>query len=80
MLTKLKYDKDKAFFNFLKSIIENKNINYPEEEYADMPYLETEEEAAENIADVNEQKDVRKKDNKARTLLHQTILKEQQKI
>ena len=32
-----------------------------------MPYLETEEEAAENIADINEQKDVRKKDNKART-------------
>ena len=36
-------------------------------EYDDMPYLETEEEAAENIADINEQRDVRKKDNKART-------------
>ena len=35
--------------------------------YADMPYLETEEEAAENIADINERRDVRKKDNKART-------------
>ena len=32
-----------------------------------MPYLETEEEAAENIADLNERRDVRKKDNKART-------------
>ena len=32
-----------------------------------MPYLETEEETAENIADINEQRDVRKKDNKART-------------
>ena len=32
-----------------------------------MPYLETEEEAAENIADINEQRDARKKDNKART-------------
>ena len=32
-----------------------------------MPYLETEEEAAENIADKKEQKDLRKKDNKART-------------
>ena len=36
-------------------------------EYDDMPYLETEEEAVENIADINEQRDVRKKDNKART-------------
>ena len=32
-----------------------------------MPYLETEEEAAKNIADINKQKDVRKKDDKART-------------
>ena len=32
-----------------------------------MPYLETEEAAAENTADINEQNDVRKKDNKART-------------
>ena len=32
-----------------------------------MPYLETEEEAAENISDINERRDVRKKDNKART-------------
>ena len=32
-----------------------------------MPYLETEEEAAENIADISKQRDVRKKDNKART-------------
>ena len=32
-----------------------------------MPYLETEEEAAENIADINERRDVRKKENKART-------------
>ena len=36
-------------------------------EYGDVPYLETEEEAAEDIADINEQRDVRKKDNKART-------------
>ena len=36
-------------------------------EYNGMPYLETEEEAAENIADLNERRDVRKKDNKART-------------
>ena len=36
-------------------------------EYDDVPYLETEEEAAEDIADINEQRDVRKKDNKART-------------
>ena len=36
-------------------------------EYEDMPYLETEEEAAENIVDINVQRDVRKKDNKART-------------
>ena len=34
--------------------------------YDDMPYLETEEEAAENIADINERRDVRKKDNKTR--------------
>ena len=33
-----------------------------------MPYLETEEEAAENISDINERRDVRKKDNKARTI------------
>ena len=32
-----------------------------------MPYLETEEEAAKNIADIIEQRNVRKKDNKART-------------
>ena len=32
-----------------------------------MPHLETEEEAAENIADINERRDVRKKDKKART-------------
>ena len=38
-----------------------------EENYLDMPFLETEEEAAENIADINEQRDVRKKDNKAST-------------
>ena len=36
-------------------------------EYNGMPYLETEEEAAENIADLNERRDVRNKDNKART-------------
>ena len=42
---------------------EAKNIK----EYDYMPYLETEEEAAENIADINERRDVRKKDNKART-------------
>ena len=57
-----KYGKD--FFNFLKNIIEGKNINYPEEKYADMPYLETEEEAAENIADIHErQNNTRIKDN-----------------
>ena len=44
------------FFNFLKDLISSKNINYPEEEYADMPYLETEEEAAANIADIHESK------------------------
>ena len=32
-----------------------------------MPYLKTEEEAAKNIAYINERRDVRKKDNKART-------------
>ena len=32
-----------------------------EENYHDMPFLETEEEAAENIAEINEQKDTRKK-------------------
>ena len=32
-----------------------------EENYLDMPFLETEEEAAENIAEINEQKDTRKK-------------------
>ena len=32
-----------------------------------MPYLEIEEEEPENIADINERRDVRKKDNKART-------------
>ena len=36
-------------------------------EYDDMPYLETEEEAAENIADINKRRDVRIKGNKART-------------
>ena len=35
--------------------------------YVDMRFLETEEEAAENIADINEKRDVRKKDNKAKT-------------
>ena len=35
-------------------------------EYDDIPYLETEEEVAENIADINERRDVIKKDNKAR--------------
>ena len=32
-----------------------------------MPFLETEEEAAENIADINKQRDMRKKDNISRT-------------
>ena len=36
-------------------------------EYDDMSYLEIEEEAAENIADINKRRDVRKKYNKART-------------
>ena len=37
-------------------------------EHDDVPYLETEEEEeAKNIADMNERRDVRKKDNKART-------------
>ena len=51
----------------MKGIINNKNINYPEKEYCDIPPLETEEEAAGNIADINEQRDVRKKYNKGRT-------------
>ena len=52
------------FFNFLKNIVEGKNINFLEEEYADMPYLETEEAAAENIADIHEGKhNTRKKDD-----------------
>ena len=38
-----------------------------EKKYADIPYLETEEDTAENIADINERRDVRKKYNKART-------------
>ena len=41
-----------------------------EENYLDMSFLETEEEEAENIADINERRDVRKKDNKARTFAH----------
>ena len=32
-----------------------------------MPYIETEEEAVKNIGDINERRDVRKLDNKART-------------
>ena len=67
------------FLRIKENIIKNKKqtlsmldkINTDEakkiKEYDDMPYLETEEEAAENIADVNERRDVRKKDNKART-------------
>ena len=67
------------FLRIKENIIKNKKqtlsmldrINNDEvkkiKEYADMPYLETEEEAAENIADINERRDVRKKDNKART-------------
>ena len=38
-----------------------------DERYFSMPFLETEEEVAENIANINAQRDVRKKDNKART-------------
>ena len=38
-----------------------------EETYPDKPFLETEEEAAENIADISDRRDVRKRDNKART-------------
>ena len=37
-----------------------------EENFLNMPFLETEE-AAENIVDINEQRDTRKKDYKART-------------
>ena len=67
------------FLRIKENIIKNKKqtlsmldrINTDEvkkiKEYDDMSYLETEEEAAENIADINEQRDVRKKDNKART-------------
>ena len=38
-----------------------------EENYIDMPFLETEGEAAENTVDINERRDVREKDSKART-------------
>ena len=67
------------FLRIKENIIKNKKqtlsmldrINTDEakkiKEYDDMPYLETEEKAAENIADINERRDVRKKDNKART-------------
>ena len=67
------------FLRIKENIIKDKNqtlstldtINTNEskkiKEYDDMPYLETEEEAAEKIADINERRDARKKDNKART-------------
>ena len=67
------------FLRIKENVIKNKKqilstlnkINTDEvkkiKEYDDIPYLETEEEAAENIADINERRDVRKKDNKART-------------
>ena len=69
----------KYFLRIKENVIKNKKqtlsmldrINTDEvkkiKEYDDMPYLETEEEAAENIADINERRDVRKKGNKART-------------
>ena len=65
---------DKEYFLRIKeNIVKNKKqtlsmldrINTNEakkiKEYDDMPYLETEEEAAENIADINGRRDVRKK-------------------
>ena len=67
------------FLRIKENIIKNKKqillmlerINTDEakkiKKYDGMPYLETEEAAAENIADINERRDVRKKDNKART-------------
>ena len=67
------------FLRIKENIIKNKKqtlstldkINIDEakkiKEYDDMPYLETEEESAENVADINEQRDVTKKDNKAKT-------------
>ena len=46
----------------------NDNINNLYKQIIDdRPYLETEEEAAKNKADINERRDIRKKDNKART-------------
>ena len=71
------------FLRIKENVIKNKKqilstlnkINTDEvkkiKEYDDIPYLETEEEAAENIADINERRDVRKKDNKARTFAPQ---------
>ena len=60
------------FFNFLKNIVEGRNINYLEEEYADMPYLETKEEAAENIADIHERKNnTRKKDDTRKKMIQE---------
>ena len=67
------------FLRIKENIIKNKKqtlsmldrINTDEakkiKKYDDMPYLETEEEAAENIVDINKRRDVRKKDNTART-------------
>ena len=54
----IKWEKKQGqdFLIFLKDIINSRNINYPEEEYVDMSYLETGEEAAESIADIHESK------------------------
>ena len=42
-----------------------------EEKHLDMPFLETEQEAAENIANIYERKDTRKKDYRMRTFAPQ---------
>ena len=49
-------------------------------EYDDMPYLETEEEAAENIADINKRRDVKKEIIKLEFLLRQIVLKKIKQI
>ena len=45
-----------------------------------MPYLETEEEAAENIADINKRRDVKKEIIKLEFLLRQIVLKKIKQI
>ena len=71
---KNKYEKEIKKIKKIKEELSSSSANIStmsnevdKKKYVDMPYLETEEEAAKNIADIIEQRNIRKKDNKART-------------